>query len=198
MAPVGDGYSNISDTEFATLLAYEITPQIAAQWLYNVKSFRFESEITKDYVSPPPSDVTENVEWNYQIWSNDGVVYGGLKVRPLLRILTPDYFNIPPDTPPIEEYDNTNYYLKPTVKNDWIWYDPTNLAVTNSHLDIFYFVKKQNQWYIGVKEVIYSGFTYTSINATIDTITVSSVDASDSGYVTNYYANTYTITETTY
>jgi hypothetical protein len=198
MAPYSPKYSNISEEDFALLITHEITPQIAGQWLYNVKSFRFESEITRDYFDPSTPDETENVEWNYEIWSYDGVTYGGLKIRPLLRILTPDYFDISPDVLPIEEFDNTHYYLKPSISNEWLWYDPTELANINQYLGIFYFFKRLDKWYIGVKEVIYSGSTYTSISATMDTITTSSVDASDSGYVTNYFSNTYTITGTTY
>jgi len=55
MAPKDDGYSTFSDEDFATFFAegfiapFEITPQIAGQWLFNVKSFRKHTVYHRQY-----------------------------------------------------------------------------------------------------------------------------------------------------
>ena len=197
MAPYSPKYSNISEEDFALLLTHEITPQIAGQWLYNVKSFRFNGHTLIDFTDPATPDTEEDNVANYEVHSYDGVTYGGLKIWPLLRILTPDYFNISPFVLPVEEFDNTHYYLKPPIRNDWLWYDPTELANINEYLGIFYLFKRLDKWYIGVKGYSQYNFNYTSINATMDTITTTSVDSFYSSK-TYYYSNTYTITGTTY
>jgi len=79
MAPKGDGYSTFSDEDFATFFAagliapFEITPQIAGQWLFNVKSFRdytvFHEEAGDrivDRVNTAVGDLKSNPPLNFE------------------------------------------------------------------------------------------------------------------------------------
>lgn len=42
MAPVGDGFSSISDEDFDGLITIPISIEVAAQWLFNVKAFTLD------------------------------------------------------------------------------------------------------------------------------------------------------------
>jgi hypothetical protein len=185
MAPVGGKYSNISKADFDALLVSEITPQIAAQWLYNVKAFNFSFERTL-YPSDP-ADLPEDLSGSF-----DAELY---------LDQFPEY-PFPQDlksNPPLEfypQYSEEAQRLKPKVFNDRLYVLDNSPANINNYLRSFYCVKRLDKWYIGVESAIYS-LTSNSISATMDSIIWSFSDIFRDSRPFDQ-TSTYTITETTY
>jgi len=166
MPPVGDGYSSISDEYFNGLVTSGIDIQTAGQWLYNVKKFTRQS-----------SDDLDTTYYHTAIdpFIGPTATISDHKKNPQLRFYEPD---------------EPQQYLRASAYNTLVYSqsdDPNSIFGGNatSYLDIFYFVKKQTNWYVGT-------LFAATISANLNTIqTTFSV-----GEATTTI--TYTITDTFY
>lgn len=170
MPPVGDEYSSISQADFDLLVTSEITPQIAGQWLYNVKQFTRTVMEPIFPVPTPPAPTEAPVTYYYTALT-------GFAFPPQERI------NHKKD-PQLRFYepDEPQQHLKVSIQNG-VYYaesdDPSNpiTAYIDSYLYSYCFVKKEDKWYVGsqlasaITATMYELTSTQTIGAETNTIT---------------------------
>lgn len=191
MAPFEDEYSSMSDydindpTDGLKLSETDITPQIAGQWLYNVKAFRWTRVITNDEIQS--GTTVENL---YAVDPNifPPIAINDLKVNPQLH-----FYNISPPSPP-------QPYLKASTNNDLTYYTGSGLA--NRYLEPFAFIKNRLRWCVGIGIYVQEEGVVATINASLTEVYTKFEYPSDRSvfpYDPNTIVeNTYTITDTFY
>jgi hypothetical protein len=186
MSPVGYGYSSMSDEEINdpyyghTLSATDITPQIAGQWLYNVKGFRWTRVIAGD--DPQTGTVVENLYAVNPI-SFPPPALNDLKINPQLRFY--------------EQYA-PNQYLKASTNND-LYYYSTGSSLSTRYLETFSFIKNQSRWCVGVSKTITTQVTEVIVDATLTQAYTKFTYANGGPYDPNTVVeNFYDITDTFY
>ena len=184
MAPKEDTFSSISDVDFATLKVSEITPEIAGQWLFNVKGFSIDYLLVRKSSDPEVPDEVITGENTALVLTNPYTgETEGLRTNPQLRF--------------IAAYAE-DQKLNQNTNNDLIYSLGGELGYDFRVLELFYFVKNRDKWYVGRKDYSDSAHTY-EISATLYSLTTSVTSFfEDAAIISEKDQQTYTITETFY
>jgi len=176
-------YSSISSEGFAGLSAEgklypsEITPQIAGQWLFNVKAF------TVTTVKSNPSNPT-STNPPLGTRTEDHICEEDLRSNPQLHFYEPD---------------TEVQHLKVSINNNLRY---SGDGASSAFLESFFFVKRLNSWYVGIGSYVTEEGAEVEISADLNQLFIkytysagSNSSGLDDGTVIE---NTYEITETFY
>lgn len=176
-------YSSISKDDFDGLIAEgklypsEITPQIAGQWLFNVKAFTVTT-----VTSNPSNPTSTNPPLGTRI--EDHICEEDLKSNPQLQFYEPD---------------TEVQHLKVSINNNLRY---SGDGASSNFLERFFFVKRLNSWYVGIGNYETDEGAEIDISANLNELYLkytysagSNSSGRDDGTVIE---NTYEITETFY
>ena len=191
MAPKDDAYSNVSDEDFNRLFgegyAYtEITPQIAGQWLFNVKALNFRSYLkyTRNNSEPIEDDITEE-DKNATFTS-----------PPILFFERPRPFFL--------GFNPLRIYPKSSVPEIGPFGPPYSseeeFALFGPDYYSFTVCKKLDKWYLGNSSPLLFGIPSmpVGITATMDKIVMTQSGSTSIFYESYLKELTYTVTDTYY
>jgi hypothetical protein len=176
-------YSSISEEDFAGLSAEgklypsEITPQIAGQWLFNVKAFT-----EKTVKSNPSNPTSTNPPLGTR--TEDHICEEDLRSNPQLNFYEPDA---------------EKQHLKVSINNNLRY---SGDGSSSTFLESFFFVKRLNSWYVGIGNYVTEEGAEVEISADLNQLLIkftysagSNSSGLDDGTIID---KTYEITETFY
>jgi hypothetical protein len=171
MPPVGDEYSSISQADFDLLVTSEITPQIAGQWLYNVKQF------TRTIMQPvyPATDPPTAEPVTYYYTACDPLVFPA--------VLISDHHT----NPQLRFYDqrlraSTNCTVKYGLSDV-----PNSTLNAAPYLINIYFVKKEKIWYVGAPSYLFTGIRADLDKLEVDFVQYEEADTTTSVITQKFY-----------